>query len=212
VLRTAPPPAPPGTEDGWIHRCSTSYAEQYLESYRGHLGAVHQVQWSPFRPDLFLSASADGGLRLWQEGRPGGALLTFQGAAGGDEVLDARWCPDCATVFAAVTAGGRLELWDVSVSTLRPAAAALLGARGGRLTAVAFAPKGAPVVVAGSGTGGLLAFRHTVVAPELGLGEAPDAEAQLARLEEALRANTVKATAAGGGEAGCGGGSGGAGE
>jgi hypothetical protein len=41
-----PTPTPPreGTEDGWIHKCSTSYAEQYLESYRGHLGAVHQVR------------------------------------------------------------------------------------------------------------------------------------------------------------------------
>eukprot|EP00955_Chlamydomonas_euryale_P074466 362037-Chlamydomonas_euryale.AAC.2 len=25
------------TEDGWIHRCSTSYSEQYLESYSGHM-------------------------------------------------------------------------------------------------------------------------------------------------------------------------------
>lgn len=43
------PCAAAGTEDGWIHRCSTSYSEQYLESYQGHMGPVYNVQWSPFR-------------------------------------------------------------------------------------------------------------------------------------------------------------------
>ena len=45
-----------GTEDGFIHRCSTSYAEQYLENYEGHLGPVYGLQWSPYRKDMFLSA------------------------------------------------------------------------------------------------------------------------------------------------------------
>lgn len=33
-----------GTEDGWIHCCSSSYGDQYLESYRGHLGPVYALQ------------------------------------------------------------------------------------------------------------------------------------------------------------------------
>jgi hypothetical protein len=74
---------PSGTEDGWIHKCSTSYSEQYLESYHGHLAAVTALAWCPLRPDLFLSASADASLRLWQEGRPGGSLLAFQASACG---------------------------------------------------------------------------------------------------------------------------------
>jgi WD40 repeat protein len=37
------------------------------------------------------------------------------------QVLDVAWCPSNSTVFAAVTADGRLELWDFAVSTLRPA-------------------------------------------------------------------------------------------
>lgn len=36
------------------------------------------------------------------------------------QVLDAAWCPNNSTVFGAVTADGRLELWDFAVSTLRP--------------------------------------------------------------------------------------------
>lgn len=32
------------TEEGTIHKCSTSYSEQYLESYWGHMGPVYKVQ------------------------------------------------------------------------------------------------------------------------------------------------------------------------
>jgi len=47
-------------------------------------------------------------------------LLSFQST--NEEVLDVQWCPFSSTVFGAVTAGGRLELWDFSVSTLKPVA------------------------------------------------------------------------------------------
>lgn len=66
-----------GTEDGHIHKCSTSYSEQYLETYHGHIGAVYGLQWSPFNPSLFLSCSGDWTIRLWQEGRQQ-PLMTFQ--------------------------------------------------------------------------------------------------------------------------------------
>lgn len=36
------------------------------------------------------------------------------------QVYDVAWCPSNSTVFAAVTADGRLEVWDFAVSTLRP--------------------------------------------------------------------------------------------
>jgi WD40 repeat protein len=55
-----------GTEDGHIHKCSTSYSEQYLESYSGHIGPVYALQWSPFAPNLFLSCSGDWTIRMWQ--------------------------------------------------------------------------------------------------------------------------------------------------
>eukprot|EP00878_Enallax_costatus_P035291 GHUV01039308.1.p1 GENE.GHUV01039308.1~~GHUV01039308.1.p1 ORF type:complete len:168 (+),score=27.02 GHUV01039308.1:321-824(+) len=106
-----------GTEDGHIHKCSTSYSEQYLESYSGHIGPVYGLQWSPFNPKLFISCSGDWTIRLWQEGRQQ-QLLSFQSS--NEEVLDVQWCPNNSTVFGAVTAGGRLELWDFAVSTLQP--------------------------------------------------------------------------------------------
>lgn len=106
-----------GTEDGHIHKCSTSYSEQYLESYTGHIGPVYALQWSPFNPNLFVSCSGDWTIRLWQQGKQQ-QLLSFQSS--NEEVLDVQWCPSNSTVFGAVTAGGRLELWDFAVSTMRP--------------------------------------------------------------------------------------------
>lgn len=58
-----------GTEDGHIYKCSTSYSEQYLETYSGHLGPVYRVQWSPFQSNLFISSSADWSVKLWTEGK-----------------------------------------------------------------------------------------------------------------------------------------------
>lgn len=83
------------TEDGWLHKCSTSYSEQYLESYQGHMGPVYNVQWCPFQPNLFISCSADWTVRLWHADRSS-PLLTFQ--TGNDEVHDVNWCPNNSTV------------------------------------------------------------------------------------------------------------------
>lgn len=58
-----------GTEEGYIHRCSTSYNEQYLDTYNGHTGPIYKISWSPFLKNCFLSASADWTVRLWKADR-----------------------------------------------------------------------------------------------------------------------------------------------
>jgi hypothetical protein len=45
-----------GTEDGYIHRCSGSYNEQYLASYAAHSNPVYRVKWSPFLSNAFSSS------------------------------------------------------------------------------------------------------------------------------------------------------------
>lgn len=72
-----------GTEDGHIHKCSTSYSEQYLESYSGHIGPVYALQWSPFAPNLFLSCSGDWTIRMWQ----------VRGALCSSNAADRHVCP-----------------------------------------------------------------------------------------------------------------------
>eukprot|EP00879_Flechtneria_rotunda_P011374 GHRR01011880.1.p1 GENE.GHRR01011880.1~~GHRR01011880.1.p1 ORF type:complete len:526 (+),score=206.29 GHRR01011880.1:689-2266(+) len=176
-----------GTEDGHIHKCSTSYSEQYLESYSGHIGPVYALQWNPFNPNLFISCSGDWTIRLWQEGKAQ-QLLSFQSS--NEEVLDVQWCPSNSTVFGAVTAGGRLELWDFAVSTLRPVVQHANTKCA--LTALMFA-KDAPVVIAANDAGALLVFRLINIAAD----KYEHPEMQQTRLEEALRANVMKAAYAG---------------
>ena len=60
---------------------------------------------------------------LWP--RQPNALLAFQ--TGCDEVADAAWCPSNATAFAAVTAGGRVEVCFSHAAVLMGCFLALCG-------------------------------------------------------------------------------------
>uniref|UniRef100_A0A8C3RLB8 Dynein axonemal intermediate chain 4 n=1 Tax=Chelydra serpentina TaxID=8475 RepID=A0A8C3RLB8_CHESE len=105
-----------GTEEGHIHKCSCSYNEQFLETYQAHKGPVYKIAWNPFSTDMFLSCSADWSIILWRQDslRP---ILTFSSTT--NVVHDIMWSPKSAFVFAAVNEG-RVEIWDLSVSTLDP--------------------------------------------------------------------------------------------
>jgi len=210
-----------GTEDGHIYKCSTSYSEQYLETYSGHLGPVYRVQWSPFQSNLFISSSADWSVKLWTEGKVSAlvvcqhpaqrhadsfiqckrcllqlrqshvlssvllqenALLTFQSA--NDEVNDVQWCPTNSTVFGTATSGGRIEIWDLAASTLKPIAQHTCE---GRMFSCMLFSEESPVVVAGGSNGGIQVLRL------LDVDLADDLEAvQTRRLDDAMRANIVK--------------------
>ncbi|XP_049992018.1 dynein axonemal intermediate chain 4 isoform X4 [Alexandromys fortis] len=105
-----------GTEEGLIHKCSCSYNEQYLETYRGHKGPVYKVTWNPFCPDVFLSCSADWGVMIWRQEtlKP---YLSFYPTT--YVVYDVAWSPKSAYIFAAANES-RVEIWDLQISTLDP--------------------------------------------------------------------------------------------
>ncbi|XP_062974147.1 dynein axonemal intermediate chain 4 [Elgaria multicarinata webbii] len=105
-----------GTEEGYIHKCFCSYNEQYLETYRGHKGPVYKIAWNPFSTEVFLSCSADWSIMLWRQDsvRP---ILTLSSTT--NVIYDIMWSPNSAYVFAAVNET-RVEIWDLSVSTLDP--------------------------------------------------------------------------------------------
>ncbi|XP_013369893.1 PREDICTED: WD repeat-containing protein 78 [Chinchilla lanigera] len=110
-----------GTEEGHIHKCSCSYNEQYLETYRGHkvsliMGPVYRVTWNPFCPDIFLSCSADWGVMIWQQEnlQP---FLSFYTTT--HVVYDVAWSPKSSYIFAAANES-RVEIWDLHASTLDP--------------------------------------------------------------------------------------------
>ncbi|XP_008829309.1 WD repeat-containing protein 78 isoform X1 [Nannospalax galili] len=105
-----------GTEEGLIHKCSCSYNEQYLETYRGHKGPVYKVTWHPFCHDVFLSCSADWGVMMWHQEtfKP---VLSFYPTT--YVVYDVAWSPKSSYIFAAANES-RVEIWDLQISTLDP--------------------------------------------------------------------------------------------
>ncbi|XP_053326023.1 dynein axonemal intermediate chain 4 [Spea bombifrons] len=123
-----------GTEEGHIHKCSCSYNEQFLDTYRAHKGPVYKITWSPFCPDVFLSCSADWAVHLWRQDvlKP---VLSFSTST--SAVYDIMWSPSSPLVFGAVTENG-VEIWDLGVSTLDPVVASSANP-GVRLTTILFA-------------------------------------------------------------------------
>jgi len=154
-----------GTEDGLVHRCSTSYNEQYLDTYYGHSGPVYKVRCNPFMSHAFLTCSADWTMRLWTTKPPPGhqsdsPLLTFQSTDLYDAVNDVIWAPHNSTSFAAAMDDGRIELWDLSEKPLDPIVVHYPQASQPqrRRTCVRFSPN-SPVLVAGDDHGSVDVMR-----------------------------------------------------
>lgn len=108
-----------GTEDGTIHKCSSSYNEQYLSTYLGHTGPVYKVKCSPFNKNILLSCSADWSAKLWDVSQEV-PLLTMQSVDMASVVTDVFWSPTHSTIFALCAEDGRIELWDLSRNSLDP--------------------------------------------------------------------------------------------
>ena len=151
-----------GTEDGYIHRCSSSYNEQYLESYSGHTGPVYKVKWSPFSQGVFLSCSQDWTIRLWNMDEEQD-VFKFQN--GKDAITDIAWSPCSSTVFGCVSTDGRLEIWNLMTSTLDPVVVQAVLDR--QLTSVLFASK-SPVLLTGDDNGVVNVYKYFKITTETG--------------------------------------------
>ncbi|KAL8273698.1 hypothetical protein Esti_002410 [Eimeria stiedai] len=105
-----------GTEEGAIFKCSKAYSGQFLTheifsvSCTGHDMPVNSVQWSPFNEHVFLSASADWRVMLWDD-RLRQSIATFDY---GTPVSDIAWSPYSATQFLVLTTSGVLHVHDLS--------------------------------------------------------------------------------------------------
>lgn len=108
-----------GTEDGVIYKCSTSFSEQFLETYTGHNGPIYRVRYNPLRPQMFLSCSADWTVRIWENAKSSVTIESFteSKATQSSCVSDIAWSPYVWSMFASVSITGKLELWDIAYST-----------------------------------------------------------------------------------------------
>ena len=137
-----------GTEDGTIHKCSRSQNENYLLDYAPHAEPVYRLRWSPFSSQHFLTCSADWTSRLYNVDAPDPLLRLDSNLQ--DAVLDISWSPAVSTVFAAATAQGRVQLWDIGDPLLPKASYQIPDVS---LNCLLFAPQESPVIAVGDTNG-----------------------------------------------------------
>jgi dynein intermediate chain 1 len=142
-----------GTEEGRIHKCSKAYNSQYLDSYSGHYMSVYAVRWNKFHPRVFLSASADWTVKLWDHNSKT-SLMSFDL---GNAVGDISWAPYSSSVFAAVTNDGKVHVFDLAENKHEPMCDQKV-VRKSKLTHVAFNPK-QPLLLVGDDRGGVLCLK-----------------------------------------------------
>eukprot|EP00164_Ancoracysta_twista_P000985 GFYU01001289.1.p1 GENE.GFYU01001289.1~~GFYU01001289.1.p1 ORF type:complete len:672 (+),score=254.71 GFYU01001289.1:267-2282(+) len=142
-----------GTEEGRIHKCSKAYNSQYLETYEGHHMAVYGVRWNTFHPNVFLSASADWTVKLWDHNHQH-PIMSFdlQQAVG-----DVAWAPYSSTVMAAVTSDGKVHVFDLHENK-HEAMCEQKVVRKAKLTRVCFNPK-EPILLVGDDRGAVTSLK-----------------------------------------------------
>eukprot|EP01065_Artemidia_motanka_P030143 TRINITY_DN36153_c0_g1_i1.p1 TRINITY_DN36153_c0_g1~~TRINITY_DN36153_c0_g1_i1.p1 ORF type:complete len:653 (+),score=262.17 TRINITY_DN36153_c0_g1_i1:73-2031(+) len=157
-----------GTEEGKIRKCSTAYNSQDAESYDGHYMSVYSVQWNKRNENVFLSASADWTVKLWEKSskKP---LMSFDLSS---PVGEAAWAPFSSTVFAAVTTDGHVHVYDLNKNKHEPMCDQLV-VKKAKLTRISFNPK-EPIILVGDDRGMVSSLK---LSPNLRGGpvEAPDA-------------------------------------
>ncbi|GBG92562.1 hypothetical protein CBR_g56035 [Chara braunii] len=142
-----------GTEEGTIHKCSKAYNSQYLETYKGHSMAVHSVAWNYWHPRVFLSASSDWTVKLWEHTNPN-PVLSFDLS---NAVGDVAWAPYSVTTFAAVTNDGKVHVFDLAENKHEPMCEQKI-VRKAKLLKLAFNPKH-PILLVGDDRGGVTSLK-----------------------------------------------------
>lgn len=176
-----------GTEEGRIHKCSKAYNSEYLQTYAGHKMAVYAVKWNLLHSRVFLSASADWSVRLW-DGNRTQPVMTFDLDS---PVGDVAWAPYSATVFAAVTDDGKVHVYDLSEDKQRPLCKQKI-VKKAKLTKMAFNPKH-PILIVGDDRGCVCCLK---LSPNLRKALKPSAEdKQKADILEVAKLDKVIAVA-----------------
>ncbi|KPI88915.1 dynein intermediate-chain-like protein [Leptomonas seymouri] len=170
-----------GTQEGNLLLCTMKHNGQCVERYEGHSMAVYTTRWSPFHPDVFLTCSADWTVKLWMKGSTS-PLAVFDL---GDTVGDLAWAPYSSTVFAAVTAGGKVCVFDVAQNKTEPLCAQTV-VKNAKLTHIVFSETD-PILFVGDTRGTVLTLK---LSPNLrkvarpAKGELTDAEHKKMEVEK----------------------------
>ncbi|XP_051910051.1 cytoplasmic dynein 2 intermediate chain 1 [Hippocampus zosterae] len=119
-----------GTTQG-LKALPKCYTSQELAT---RLVDVTAINFSPFRPQLFLVGCSDGSLRLHEVSHGKPAYEWMDGTAG-EAVVSLQWSQTRPAVFCVLDASSRLHIWDLLKSDTAPVVTEQLDAD--RLTAMA---------------------------------------------------------------------------
>ncbi|KAI9105693.1 WD40-repeat-containing domain protein [Phlyctochytrium arcticum] len=142
-----------GTEEGKIFKCSKEYNNQYLLAFEGHQMAVYTVRYNHFLHNIFLSASADWTVKLWDHDQEK-PIMSFDLNS---SVGDVAWAPYSSTVFAAATADGRVFVFDLAENKYEPICEQQV-VRKAKLTHIAFNPF-QPILLVGDDRGAVISLK-----------------------------------------------------
>ncbi|KAG4092486.1 WD40 repeat-like protein [Neocallimastix lanati (nom. inval.)] len=142
-----------GTEEGNIFKCSTSYNKQYLMTYEGHQMAIYCTKYNKFHPRIFLSASADWTIKLWDHDydKP---IITFDLNS---PVSSIEWSPYSSTIFAAVTNEGKIYIYELNEKKYEPVCEQQI-VKKARLTHIRF-NKFEPILLVGDDKGNIYSLK-----------------------------------------------------
>jgi len=161
-----------GTEDGHILECSKTYSDGPTKiCANAHFMNIYCIKWNPFHSKIFLSCSEDWTLKLWEMGSNVVANKQANNDKTADDepiitydlgcsVNDIAWSPYSSTIFAAVTADGKVHVFDLLQNKNAPLVSQQITKKSKniKLTTVSF-PIGFPLIIVGDEKGNIFALK-----------------------------------------------------
>eukprot|EP01038_Epipyxis_sp_PR26KG_P005946 gene5946-8195_t len=113
-----------GSGAGILYRCPLPYRPtDPCEQLSAHFGLVTSIQPHPnnakYLKNLLLTSSLDWTVKLWHASNFDKPIFEFSTRTY-DYVCDVQWSPVHPAIFAVITAGGKLSLWNIVTSTTEP--------------------------------------------------------------------------------------------
>ncbi|XP_030388200.1 cytoplasmic dynein 1 intermediate chain-like [Scaptodrosophila lebanonensis] len=111
-----------GSERGHVFKAQRTSGLKHI--FAGHEAPVTGISCHRQLDHLFLSCSMDWSIKVWSKKHPQplGSLVDNS-----DYVMDVAWSPVNPAVFAAIVGCGRLDVWYLNYSTVKPTATITVG-------------------------------------------------------------------------------------
>jgi len=147
---------------------TTLFASPIQFSYVAHSGPVYQASYSPFHRNVFLSASTDASIRLYNQLQPAPFLVTEPCSA---SLFAASWSPARPLVFAAAAGDGSLFIYDLKRSKGKPEVTLKVTDDRSAVTAVAFNPRSPELLATADAQGFVKIWRLSTFLSEVSARE-----------------------------------------